>query len=146
MIEQFIGMAVQQLGIEQNDAEQATSGLLSMLQGQTEGGDFSSLLSQIGGAEDLMNKFDVGNNLGGESSGGGLMGGIMGAVGGLMGGDSALGKLAGVAGLVSQLNIDTDQLGSLAGLFFKFVQGNAGESLAQNLMGGLGDLLGDKAA
>ena len=143
MIEQFIGMATQQLGISQEDAEQGTSGLLSMLQGQAAGNDFSSLLSQIGGAEDLMNKFDVGNNLGGGSDN--LIGGLMGAVGGLMGGDSAIGKMAGLAGLVSQLNLDTDQLTSLAGLFFKFIQGNAGESLAQNLMGGLGDFLKDAA-
>ncbi|GEM_PF-3274640 len=146
MIEQFIGLATQQLGISQDDAEQATSGLLSVLQGQAGEGDFSSLLSQIGGAEQLMNKFDTGTNLGGGASGGGLMGNLMGAVGGMLGGGSTANSLVGMAGLLSQLNLDSSQLGGLASLFFDFVKGNAGDSLAQNLMGGLGDFLSDKAA
>ncbi|MDG1287327.1 MAG: DUF2780 domain-containing protein [Rickettsiales bacterium] len=145
MIEQFIGLATQQLGISQDDAEQATSGLLSVLQGQAGEVDFSSLLSQIGGAEQLMNKFETGTNLGGGDAGG-LMGNLMGAVGGMLGGGSTASSLVGMAGLLSQLNLDSGQLGSLASLFFDFIKGNAGDSLAQSLMGGLGDFLSDKAA
>lgn len=144
MIEQFIGMATQQLGISQNDAEEATSGLLSVLQSQASSSDFSSLLSQIGGAEELMNKFEAGNNLGGQA--GGLMGGLMSAVGGALGGGSTASSLVGLAGLVSQLNLDSNQLGSLASLFFQFIKGQAGEALAQNLMGGLSEFLENQAA
>ncbi len=143
MIEQFISMATQQLGIDQNDAEQATSGILSVLQGQAGEGDFSQLLSKIGGAEELMNKFDTGTSA---SQGDGLMGGIMGAVGGLMGGGSSASSLMGMASLVSQLNLDSGQLGGLATMLFDFVKGEAGEGLTQSVMGGLSDFMQNKAA
>ena len=143
MIEQFISMATQQLGIDQNDAEQATSGILSVLQGQAGEGDFSQLLSKIGGAEDLMNKFDTGTNMGQSE---GLMGSVMGAVGGMLGGGSSASSLMGMAGLLSQLNLDSGQLGGLASMFFDFVKGEAGDSVAQNIMGGLGEFLQNKAA
>ena len=137
MIDQFIQQATSQLGIAQNDAEEATSGLLSLLKSNANGGDFSSLLSNIGGAEDLMNKFDAGNSLGG---------GLMGAVGGLLGGQTG-GNLAMITSLVSQLNLDTGQLGSLGAMFFDFIKDQAGESLANNVMGGLGDFIqGNQAA
>lgn len=139
MIEQFINQAVSQLGISQHDAEEATSGLLSLLQQQAGSGDFSALLSKVGGAEALMNKFSAGTNLAGGDAGG-LMGGLMGAVGGMLG-NSGAGSLANVAALVSQINLDTGQLGSLASLFFNFIKSEAGESLANNLMGELGGLL-----
>jgi hypothetical protein len=137
MIDQFIAQATSQLGISTNDAEEATSGLLSLLKSNADGADFSSLLSNFGGAEDLMNKFDAGNSLGG---------GLMGAVGGLLGGQTG-GNLAMITSLVSQLNLDTGQLGSLGAMFFDFIKGQAGESLANSVMGGLGDFIqGNQAA
>lgn len=144
MIEQFIGMATQQLGISQEDAEKATSGILSVLQSQSESGDFSSMLSKIGGAEQLMNKFDTGTNMGGES--GGMMGNLMGAVSGMMGGGSTASSLVGMAGLLSQLNLDSSQLGDLASMLFDFAKTNAGEGLTESIMGGLGDFMQNKAA
>ena len=143
MIEQFISMATEQLGINQDDAEQATSGILSVLQGQAGEGDFSQMLSKIGGAEELMNKFDTGTNMG---QGEGVMGSIMGAVGGLLGGGETANSMMGMAGLLSQINLDSGQLGGLASMFFDFVKGEAGEGMAQNIMGGLGEFLQNKAA
>ena len=139
MIDQFIQQAVGQLGISQQDAEEGTSGLLSLIQKNASSGDFSQLLSSIGGAEALMNKFDAGKNLDSGASG------LLGSIGGMLGGDKGS-NLGMMAALVSQLNLDSGQLGSLASMFFNFIQGEAGQSLAQNLMGGLGDFLGNKAA
>jgi hypothetical protein len=142
MIDQFIGLATQQLGISQEDAEQATSGILSVLQSQADSGDFAQLLGQVGGAEALMNKFETGTNLGGGDN---LVGGLLGAVGGMLGGSTA-GNIAGMAGLLSQINLDSGQLGSLASLLFDFLKSEAGEAVAQKIMGGLGDFLGNQAA
>ncbi len=137
MIEQFIAQAVDQLGISKNDAEEGTSGLLSLLQNNTDSDQFAELLSRVGGAESLMNKFEAGNS---SDSTQNLMGNLMSAAGGMLGSGSG-GNIAAVAGLLSQVNLDASQLGSLASLFFDFIKGQAGESLANNLIGGFSDLL-----
>lgn len=140
MIDQFINQVVSQLGISQEDARQGTSGLLSLLQQNADGGTFSSLLSQIGGAETLMNQYDAGNDLGGGASG------LLGAAAGLLGGQTGS-NMAMITTLVSQLNLDSSQLGGLATIFFDFIKTHAGEDLANSVMGGLGDFLsGAKAA
>lgn len=135
MIQDFIQQATSQLGIGESDAQEATSGLLSVIRGAASEGDFSSLLSNIGGAEELMNKFDAGK----PSTEGGLMGGLMSMAGSALGGSA--GSMASIAGLVSQLNIDSSQLSSLGGMFFSFIKDNAGEGLANNLFGEFGDLI-----
>lgn len=144
MIEQFIHTAMQQLNVSQTDAEQATSGLLSLLQGQSKGTDFTALLSQIGGAEQLMHKYDAGNNLG--ASSGGLMGSLFGAATSMLGKDSTAGKAAALAALVSQINLDSGQLSQLMTLFFNYAKEQAGPALAENLMAGLTNFAASKAA
>lgn len=140
MIDQFIQQAVSQLGISQQDAEEGTSGLLSLLQQNADSSSFSSLLSQIGGAETLMNKYDAGKDLGSGVTG--LLGSAAGLLGGQTGSNMAL-----ITTLVSQLNLNSSQLGGLARMFFDFVKSEAGEQLASRVMGGLGDFLsGAKAA
>ncbi len=145
MIEQFIAMATQQLNISQHDAEEATSGILSVLKGQSSESDFSQLLSQLDGSEVLMNKYSAGTMDGG-SAGSGLMGSLMGAVSQAMGGSQTAQNLVGMAGLLNQINLDSGQLGSLATMFFEYVKGEAGEALAEQVMGGLGEFLQNKAA
>ncbi|MCI5049611.1 MAG: DUF2780 domain-containing protein, partial [Rickettsiales bacterium] len=115
MIDQFINQAVSQLGISQQDAEQGTSGLLSLLQQNADGSNFSSLLSKIGGAETLMNQYDAGKNL--DSGASGLLGAAAGLLGGQTGSNMAL-----ITSLISQLNIDSSQLAGLANMFFAFVK------------------------
>ncbi len=138
MIEQFISQAVQQIGAPQSDIEQGVGGLLSVLKQQADGSDFDSLLAGLPGADSLLNQF------GDAGAASGLSSNLMGALGGMLGGDTA-GNLAGIAGLLSQLNLDAGQLGSLASLFVDFAKENLSEDLVNRLMGGLGDFLNQAA-
>jgi hypothetical protein len=142
MIDQFISMASQQLNISHQDAEEGTSGLLSLLKETAEPSAFSSLVSQMSGAQKLMNQYSVGNNLGGESS---LTGGLLSAVGGMLSGQKGS-QIAMMSKLVGELNLDLDQLTSLASLFYSFVKESLGANTADALMGGMEALLSGKQA
>ena len=91
-----------------------------------------------------MNQYAAGTPAAGQG-GDGLVGSLMGAVGGMLGGKTA-GNLAGIATLLGQVKLDAGQMGSLGTLFFEFVKSEAGQQLAQRIMGGLGDFLENKAA
>jgi hypothetical protein len=159
-MQDFINMAVKQLGINEGQAKSATGGVLNMLQGQMGGGDFQKLAAMLPGAQDLMK----GVAGGGESAGGG--GGIAGALGGLLGGKSSggggggLGNLASMAsgllggdkgggvnqllGLLGNSGLSGDKAGGFLKMFMDYVGGKGGGDLLKGVLGNadLAKLLG----
>lgn len=152
-MQDFINMAVSQLGINEGQAKSATGGVLNMLQGQMGGGDFQKLVGMLRGSQDLMK----GVAGGGGSSGGGGGGGIAGALGGMLGGKSGggggLGNLAGMAsgllggnkgggvglnqmlGLLGNSGLSGDKASGFLKMFIDYVGGKGGGDLLKGVMG-----------
>lgn len=142
-MQEFIQMAVQQLGVSEGAAKGATGGLLGMIQKQAPAGDFDRLLSAVPGAKDL---------LGGATSTpaapsgatspaaglGGALGGMLGKLGGNLPG--SLGQAASIVGMLQQHGIGADKAGGFVKLFSQFLQSKAGKDLAGNLLTKVPDL------
>ncbi|MFO0833084.1 MAG: DUF2780 domain-containing protein [Phycisphaerales bacterium] len=144
-MQDFINMAVKQLGISDGQAKSATGGLLNMVQQHAGGADFSKLLGNLPGAGDLMQQ------AAGAAGGGG--GGLGGALGGLMGGNkggglgglaamasSALGKesgagqVAGVVAMLSNSGISADKAGGFLRLFTDYLGSKGGGDVVKTLL------------
>ena len=65
-MQEFIQMAMQKIGGDEQTVKKATGGVLGMIQKQASGGDFKELLTKLPGAEALM-----GESAGSEESSGG---------------------------------------------------------------------------
>ncbi len=136
-MQQFIDLAVQQLGIGADDAKTATGGIMSLLKDQLEKGQFDEVAAAIPGAEDLISKF------GGESSGGGLLGmasSLLGGSGGAMGGAAA------IAGILSKTDLDAGQLSSFGDLLINYLKENIGDLAGAKINDILPALLSKNAA
>lgn len=149
-MQDFIKMAVSQLGISEGQAKSATGGVLSELQGQMGGGDFSKLTSVLPGAQELMKGAAPA-----ASSGGGGGGGLGGALGGMLGGNKGggLGNLASMAtgvlggkggggagallGVLGNAGLSGDKAGVFLKLFMDYVSGKGGGDLLKGVTGGL---------
>jgi hypothetical protein len=136
MIDEFIKSAMSQLGVSEQSAKGATGGLLSMIQKNATGDDFSKLLNVLPGADGLLKQFGGATPSGG--GGGGLLGSVLGAVGGKLPG--GLGQAAGLLGMLSGHGIPADKAGGFVNLFASFVKGKGGEQLIGNLLSGFPDL------
>ena len=80
---EFIQMAIKQLGIDEQQAKSATSGVLGLLQKHAPADAFSGVMNSVPGASDLLK--GLGGNPG-ASSGGGALGGLFGAASSALGG------------------------------------------------------------
>ena len=110
------------LGVSEQVAESATSGLLGSLKAEAPAGDFSQLLSKLPGAEQLLNAQPEAS----AASAGGLLGGVA----------SAAGLGSGVGGLASALGgsgLEAGQYGAFASMFLGYVKEKAGSELVSKL-------------
>lgn len=134
-IQDFVQMAMQNLGTSESTTQSATGMILKLVQQKASGGDFQQLLGGLTGAEGLMNAVPDASSGGGS---GGLMGMIMSKVGSLFGGQAA-----GALGLLSQLQqsgLSADQAGPLASQFVNFAKENVGGDVVNNLVGSVPEL------
>jgi hypothetical protein len=125
-IQDFIQLAVQNLGAPEDAVKSATSALLGAVGKEADTGDFQQLLGAIPGAADLLK-----GSSGGES-GGGLLGGLMEQAGSALGGN--FGGAAGLLGMLQGTGLKTDQFGPFVSLFLNFVQSKAGKELVGRLL------------
>lgn len=132
-MEEFINMAVKQLGISKEAGTSATGGMLGLLQKQLGGGDFSKVFGAIPGASQL-----AGSSAGGGGGAGGLLGSALGAIGSKVGMD--LGGAAGLLGVLGKSGLNTDQFGPFVKLFMEFVKGKSGGGATDLLMSKLPEL------
>ncbi|MEO1173846.1 MAG: DUF2780 domain-containing protein [Myxococcota bacterium] len=127
MMNEFIQMAVSQLGVSEDGATSATQGVAGLLSSQMEGGDFSALAGAVPGLSEL-------------ASGGGGEGGGLGAIGGMLAGAVGGGGAAsGLAALASS-GLSTDQLGPFVKMSFEFIKSKAGAELVQKALGAVPEL------
>ena len=125
-IQDFIQMAVHDLGVPEGTVKTATTALLGAVEKEADAGDFSQLLGAIPGAAGLL------NSSGGTGSGGGLPGGLVEQAGSALGGN--LGGAVGLLGALQGSGLNTDQFGPFVSLFLKFVNSKAGRELAGRLL------------
>jgi hypothetical protein len=127
-MDEFIQMAVDKLGVNEDTARKATGGLLSFLQKHADSGVMQELFSKIPGAKELVQQAPQqgGENKGGE--GGGMLGRAMGAV------SEKLGGTAGLMGVLKQSGLGTDKIGSFVNMFIQFVRDKAGSDVADKLL------------
>lgn len=149
-MQDFINMAVKQLGINEGQAKSATGGVLGMLQGQMGGGDFQKLMGLLPGAQDLMKGATAGGGggggggiagalggmLGGKSGGGGL-GGLANMASGLLGGDKGGGGAGQLLSLLGNSGLSGDTAGGFLKLFIDYVGGKGGGDLLKGVTGNM---------
>ena len=136
-MQQFIDMAVQQLGINAQDAQTATGGIMALLKEQLDGGQFSELAAAIPNADSLISQFS------GSNSGGGLLAMASSLLGGSGG---ALGGAATIAGILSKTNLDASQLSSFGDLLINYLKENIGDLASAKINDILPNLLSKSAA
>lgn len=154
-MQDFINMAVKQLGVSEGQAKSATGGLLNLVQQNASGADFSKLLGNLPGAQDLMKQATGGGGGGGGGGGlggalGGLLGGSKGGGGGLgnlasmaagaLGKDSGSGQVANILGMLSSSGISADKAGGFVKMFADYLSGNGGGDVVKQLLGNVPQL------
>ena len=137
-VQDFIQMAVGQLGITEQTAQGATGGLLNTLRDKVAGGDFQDLLGQVPGAQDVLETSQESAGEGG--AGGGLLGGVMGAAATALGGSG--GAALNLAGLLKGAGLQSGQIGSFVSLFLGFLKKNVGGDLVSRLLSKVPELQG----
>lgn len=128
MIDQFLGLAKDKLGIGGDEAKQATGGLLGLVKEHAPEADFAALTDKVPGVGDL-----VGNALGG--GGGGGLGGMLGKVTGALGGGGG----GAVAALLGS-GLGLDKIKGLFDLLKNWLMEKVGKGLVGNLTSKLPDL------
>ena len=106
MIDEFLSMASDKLGVAKNSTEEATSGLLGLVKEHADGADFSALTDKIPGLGALADK------TGGGGGGGG------GNVAQLLGSGLDLGKIGDLVGMLKDW-LTNKVGGELIGNIFK---------------------------
>ncbi len=128
---EFIQMAVSNLGLSEDSATSATGGLLQLIKKQVGGEDADQLLQNFPGSGELLDKAT------GAASGGGL-GGLLSSVGSMFGGK--LGAVAGLAGTLGSSGLSTDKFGPFLDLFVGFVKDKASPELVERILTQLPEL------
>lgn len=122
-MQEFIQAVMSQLGVNENQAQSATGGLLQFLKNQADGNEVHTLISKLPGAEDLMKS--VGS---GSPGGGGLLGGLGAAIGGTAGGS------AGLLSLLQGSGLGGGTAGSFVKMFVDYAKQKAGPDLVEQVL------------
>jgi hypothetical protein len=133
-MQEFIQMAVNQLGIKEETARSATGGLLQVLQENVGAGDFQNLQDAIPGASDLLKSVSGG----GEAGGGSLLKGVMGKALSTVGVDG--GAALGIIGMLSQTGLGAKQVTEFVPMFVNFLKDKAGAGMVTQLLGKVPEL------
>ncbi len=132
-MQELIQSVMSQMGTSEEGATGVVGGIMGMIKGQVDAGDFAELASKVPGAEDAIAKFEAAEETGG---GGGLLGGA----GGLLGGAASMVGGAGggaldLMGILGKAGIDADKAGPLVGMVLSFLKSKAGEGLVRKILG-----------
>lgn len=122
-MEDFIKSAVEQLGIDESVASNATGSVLGFLKDGL-GDDFSQLADKLPGADSLISGAAAAAP---SEGGGGLLGSVTSAASSLLGGSA--GEGLELMGSLKNLGLSTDQGGSLITMLVNFIKENVGESV-----------------
>ena len=130
-IQSFIKMASQQLGASESQTKDATGAVLGFLKDKVDDGDFSSMLSALPGASNLLSG-------GGGGGGGGLMGGLSKLAGSALG--DKFGGAAGLIGALSSSGLESGKIDDFVGLFAGFLKSNLDGDLLGKILGQVPEL------
>ena len=130
-MQEFIQMATSQLGIGEDVAKSATSGVLQMVKDKVGDGDFGQLSAAVPGLSEMA---------GAGASGGGGLGGLMGKAAGMLGGKA--GASAGLIGVLASSGLSPDQVGSFVPLLFNFIKDKAGAGVFNTLVDKIPEIKG----
>lgn len=135
-MDEFIQLAVQQLGIKESGAKKATGGVLSLLKQHAPAADFQQLIAKLPGADALMNEAQGGGGGGGGVAAG--VGGMLGSLNEMLGGKG--GSALSVAALLEQSGLSADKLGGLVTMLAGFIEGKAGRGLLDKVLGSVPEI------
>ena len=130
-MEEFIRMAVKNLGIPEGITRSATGQLLQMIQNQANEGDFKQLLGRLPGAADLLKAVPQGT--GQETGAGGILRGLVSKAVSAISGTG--GATAGVVGVLTQSGVDINKAGPLVSMLMIFMKHEAGTELVGRTVG-----------
>jgi hypothetical protein len=133
IMQEFIQIAVKQLGISEDTATSATGAVLNLLNQKAGDEVTSGLMSKLPGAEALLSASSSGSSSAGS-------GGLLGGLGSMLGG-----KLGGAAGALAALQgsgLDSSQMGSFVTMLVEFVKQKAGTEVVDGLLEKVPDLKG----
>lgn len=134
-MQEFIEQVSGQLGIDSSQAGSATGGILNMIKGKLDQGEFSQLLEKLPGAEGLVADAESGQA---EASGGGGLGGLLGKASSMMGG--AGGGVANIAGILGKSGLSLDKAGPFLGKLMGFLRDKLPSGLFQKIQGAVPDV------
>lgn len=120
-MQDFIQMAVKQLGVSESATKSAAGGILGMVQKTVGEGDFTKALGGVPGLTDLMKQGAAAKP---DAGVGGAIGGMLGKLGGNLPG--GVGQAAGLMGIFKGAGLSTDKMGPFVGLLFNYLKGKAG--------------------
>ncbi len=131
-MQELIQSVMSQMGTSEEGATGAVGGIMGMIKGQVDAGDFAELASKVPGAEDVIAKSEAAEETGG--------GGLLGGAGGLLGGAASMVGGAGggaldLMGILGKAGIDSDKAGPLVGMVLNFLKSKAGEELVGKILG-----------
>ena len=149
-MQKLIQSVMSQMGTSEEGATGAVGGIMGMIKGQADPGDFAELASKVPGTEDVIAKAEAQGEGEAEGGGGGLLGGAGGMLGGAAsmlggGGGGAGGGALDLMGVLGKSGIDADKAGPLVTTVLGFLKGKAGEGLVGKIMAkvpGLSSLAG----
>lgn len=136
IVDEFIRMVTQQLGIGESESRAATGGILKVLKEQLGESSFSTLLDQLPGADTLVSEAESGVQ---PQDGGGLMGSLTSMAGNLLGGGE--GGVADIAKAVGDAGIGLDKAGGFVSTFVTFLKEKLGDDVFNTIASKLPGLL-----
>lgn len=128
---ELINQLTSQLGVNNDQAQSGAGAIFKAVQQNLSGDDFGKLTGALPGLADLIGKAPATN-----TAGGGLASMAGSALSAFGGGDSALGKMAGlaqVAGQFKSLGLNADMVTKFLPIVMSFAQSQGGD-MAKNLL------------
>lgn len=122
-MDEFIAMAVEKLGIGEDNAKSATGGIINLIKENLAAGDFAQLVEKLPGAEALASSATAK----GDADGGGMLGGLMGAASSMLGGKA--GGALDLTSILSGAGLDLSSGQSFVTMLVEFVKGKVGDDL-----------------
>ena len=118
---ELVQMLTQKLGVSQDQARKATSGVLQLMHRKMGDAEFKNVLSKIPGAAEM-----AGGGEGGGGKGAGLLGKLLGGGGGDGG---------GLPKILTESGIGADKLEPFMNTFMDYLRSKGGDGLVQQVMG-----------
>lgn len=131
VMDEFIQLAVDNLGLSEDTARTATGGLLQSIQNQVGGEAARQLLLQLPGSEDLIESLAM-EPTDGES------GGLISKMGTLFGGK--VGAATGLVGILDETGLEVDKIVPFASLFVYYLKSQVSTELVERILRRLPEL------